>query len=135
MPDCVLQATLARLPNTLASLTTVSLVGAYRLSDDGLDALVTSAPLLSSVNLRGCSLLTSGGIISLAVKLKTTLRELYLDDCQDVDAMMILRELRNLTFLETLSIARIQNVCYKFIFSLVIRLGRNLKELALADCQ
>lgn len=135
MREPVLRASLIRLPNSLPSLTTVSLVGACHLSDGGLDALITWAPLLSSVNLRECSLLTSKGIINLAVKLKPSLRELYLDDCQNVDALLILSALQNLKLLEALSVARVQNVCDKFIYRLVTVLGPNLKELILADCQ
>ncbi|KAJ6799184.1 DNA repair protein rhp7 isoform X1 [Iris pallida] len=135
MTDYVLRATLAKSPRNLPSLTTISLKGAFRLSDDGLDALVTSAPLLSSVNLGGCNLLTSDGIINLANKLNPVLRELVLDDCQNVDAMVILPALKKLKFLEVLSIARIQNVDDSFVYNLVRVCGPQIKELVFADCQ
>lgn len=135
MTDYVLRATLAKSPRNLPSLTTISLKGAFRLSDDGLDALVTSAPLLSSVNLGECNLLTSVGIINLANKLNPVLRELILDDCQNVDAMVILPALKKLKFLEVLSVARIQNVDDSFVYNLVRVCGTHIKELVFADCQ
>ncbi|XP_058078242.1 uncharacterized protein LOC131226651 [Magnolia sinica] len=134
LPDYILRETLARSPNNLPSLITISLRGAYRLSDDGLTALVSSAPLLKSVNLGQCSLLTSAGIITLAEKLGPLLRELYIDECQSVDAMLILSALKKLKHLEVLSVAGVPNVCDKFVRELLSGCGPNMKELALADC-
>ncbi|XP_008786637.3 uncharacterized protein LOC103704910 [Phoenix dactylifera] len=135
MPDYVVDAILARSPNSLPSLTTLSLKGAYRLSDDGLNAIVSSAPLLCSINLSQCSLITSSGIINLVDKLVSVLRELYIDDCQNVDAMVILPALRKLKCLEVLSVAGIQSVCDKFVHRLIPVCGSNMRELVLAGCQ
>ncbi|THU74311.1 hypothetical protein C4D60_Mb04t32020 [Musa balbisiana] len=52
LPDYVLRGTLAQYPHSLPSLTTICLKGAYRLSDDGLNAIIHSAPSLRSVNLK-----------------------------------------------------------------------------------
>ncbi|XP_041995888.1 uncharacterized protein LOC121746015 [Salvia splendens] len=46
MPDYILRSTLARLPNSLPALTTISLKGAYRLSDAGLNMLASVMRLL-----------------------------------------------------------------------------------------
>ncbi|KAM3741533.1 hypothetical protein ACB098_07G002400 [Castanea mollissima] len=62
MADYVLPSTLARSSNSLAALTTLSLSGACRLSDDGLSKLVSSASALRSLNLSQCSLLTSSAL-------------------------------------------------------------------------
>ncbi|XXG41788.1 hypothetical protein AAC387_Pa01g2184 [Persea americana] len=132
--DYILRQTLARSPNSLSSLTTVSLRGAYRLSDDGLHALVSSAPSLKSINLGACSLLTSTGINILAENLASVLKELYIDDCQNVDALSILPALMKLKHLEILSVADIRNVCDKFVCALIPLCGPNMKELVFSNC-
>ncbi|CAA2972551.1 Hypothetical predicted protein, partial [Olea europaea subsp. europaea] len=134
LPDYTLSATLAHSLNSLPALTTVSLKGAYRLSDDGLKALVSSAPSITSINLSQCSLLTSVGICSLANSLKSVLRELYIDDCLEIDAMLILPALLKLEHLEVLSLGGIQTVCDKFISEIVSVHGCSIKELGLAGC-
>lgn len=134
LPDYTLSATLAHSLNSLPALTTVSLKGAYRLSDDGLKALVSSAPSITSINLSQCSLLTSVGICSLANSLKSVLRELYIDDCLEIDAMLILPALLKLEHLEVLSLGGIQTICDKFISEIVSVHGCRIKELGLAGC-
>ncbi|CAB4318521.1 unnamed protein product [Prunus armeniaca] len=94
--DYILHSTLARSSNCLPALTTLSLSGACRLSDVGLSALVSSAPALRSLNLSQCSLLTSSSIGTLADSLGSVLRELYLNDCQGIDALLILPALKKL---------------------------------------
>ncbi|KAG1366351.1 hypothetical protein COCNU_13G001410 [Cocos nucifera] len=135
MTDHVLQAMLVKAPNGLPSLTRISLKGACRLSDDGLNALVSSAPLLSSINLGQCTLITTAGVISLADKLKSVLRELYIDDCHNIDVMLILPALKKLENLEILSVAGIPTVCDGFVRKLMPVCGRNMKELIFADCR
>nr|XP_029124339.1 uncharacterized protein LOC105058631 isoform X2 [Elaeis guineensis] len=135
MTDHVLQAMLVKAPNGLPSLTRISLKGACRLSDDGLKALVSSAPLLSSINLGQCTLITTAGVISLADKLKSVLQELYIDDCHSIDVMLILPALKKLENLEILSVAGIPTVCDGFVRKLMPVCGRNVKELVFADCR
>nr|CAD1826146.1 unnamed protein product [Ananas comosus var. bracteatus] len=134
LPDYILRATLSRSPCSLPSLTMMSLKGAYRLSDDGLDAIVSSAPLLSSLNLSQCSLLTSTGIINLAEKLHSVLRVLNIDDCQNINAMLILPSLKKLKHLEALSMAGVPSVCDRFIRELIPDCGSNMRELCFASC-
>ncbi|XP_042447553.1 uncharacterized protein LOC122032340 isoform X1 [Zingiber officinale] len=135
LPDYVLRSTLAHYPNGLPSLTRLNLKGAYRLSDDGLNAVVASAPSLSSINLSECPLLTSMGIINLADKLGTVLTELYIDGCQNVDAMAILPALKKVNHLEVLSVGGLQSVCDKFVHQLIPICGSHMRELALAGCE
>ncbi|KAJ0885892.1 putative leucine-rich repeat domain superfamily [Helianthus annuus] len=52
LPDYVLYDTLTHFPSKLSALTNISLKGACRLSDAGLNALITSASSLRSINLR-----------------------------------------------------------------------------------
>ncbi|KAL2554025.1 Leucine-rich repeat [Forsythia ovata] len=134
VPDYALSATLARSHNSLPALTTVSLKGAYRLSDAGLSALVSSAPSITSINLTQCSLLTSDGICSLIKSLRSVLRELYIDDCLEIDAMLILPAMLKLEHLEVLSLGGIQTVCDNFISEIVSVHGYRIKELGLAGC-
>ncbi|KAL8239983.1 hypothetical protein R6Q59_016550 [Mikania micrantha] len=134
LPDYVLYATLAHLPGRLSALTNISLKGACRLSDAGLNALVTCASALRSINLGCCSLLTSDAIINLADKLGSVLKELYIDECFGIDAKSILPALFKLQHLEVLSISRFETVNDTFITQFVAVQGYKMKELVLADC-
>lgn len=108
--------------------------GSCRISDVGLSALVSSASALRSMNLSQCSLLTHEGISDLADSLGSILRELYLDDCESLDAMHILPGLKKLRYLEVLSLRGIGSVSDKFMKQLIISNGQNMKELVLANC-
>ncbi|PON41285.1 Leucine-rich repeat, cysteine-containing subtype [Parasponia andersonii] len=134
LPDYVLLATLAWSANNLPALTTVSLRGACRLSDVGLKSLVFSAPALRSLNLGQCSLLTSSSIDALADSMGSVLRELYLDDCQNIDVMLTLPALKKFEQLEVLSLAGIETVCDDFLMEFISIRGHNMKELVLTDC-
>ncbi|CAL0327872.1 unnamed protein product [Lupinus luteus] len=134
LPDYVILATLAQSPRHLPRLTSLSLSGACRLSDGGLRALISSAPALRSINLSLCSLLTSSSVYILAESLKSMLKELYLDDCQGIDAALIVPALVELEHLEVLSVAGIQSVGDEFVRDYIIARGHNLKELVLKDC-
>ncbi|XP_031106934.1 uncharacterized protein LOC116011672 [Ipomoea triloba] len=135
LPDFTLLATLARLPNSLPALTTISLKGACRLSDVGLSALVSSAPSLRSINLSQCSLLSSNGIKCLSDSLGSILKELYLDDCEAIDCSLVLPFLLKLEHLEVLSVAGIPKVCDDFVIEFVTQRGHNMRELVLKDCK
>lgn len=134
MPDYILHGTLARSSHRLPSLATISLKGAHRLSDIGLTQLAVSAPALQSINLSQCSLLTSQGISDFVSCFESTLRELYIDDCQNIDAAIILPALKKLKCLEVLSVAGIETVCDNFVIGLVKACGINMKELGFANC-
>ncbi|KAI9113680.1 hypothetical protein K1719_014931 [Acacia pycnantha] len=134
LPDYVVRSTLAQTPRHLPSLTSLSLSGACRLSDEGLHSLVSSAPALRSINLSQCSLLSSTSLYILADSLGSLLRELYLDDCQGIDAAQIVPALMKLEHLEVLSVAGIQTICDDFIKDYIIARGHNIKELVLKDC-
>ncbi|CAA7395634.1 unnamed protein product [Spirodela intermedia] len=134
---CLSDGTLSssgKLPPRFPSLTTISLKGAYRLSDDGLKALASSAPQLSSINLGQCSLVTSAGVVSLLEQLKQSLVELFLDDCR-IDATSVLPALQSLRKLEVLSVAGVESVTDKFVHGLVSVHGPHMKELGFAGCR
>ncbi|XP_021902059.1 uncharacterized protein LOC110817715 isoform X2 [Carica papaya] len=134
LPDYVLRSTLGRSSNYLPALTTLSLSAACRLSDVGLRILVSSTPALRSINLSQCSLLTPAGFDILAGSLGSVLRELYINDCQSIDAMLILPALKRLEHLEVLSLVGMLSVNDIFLRQLIIARGRNMKELILGDC-
>ncbi|KAI3833409.1 hypothetical protein MKW92_017599, partial [Papaver armeniacum] len=135
LPDYILRATLAKSPNSLPSLSSISLKGACRLTDGGIKTLVASAPSLCSINLAACPLLTSTSIKYMADALGSLLKESYLDDCQNIDVMLSLPALQKFEFLEVLSFAGIETVSDDFVSKLVIVCGRNLKELSFSDCR
>ncbi|KAJ6913878.1 hypothetical protein NC651_016205 [Populus alba x Populus x berolinensis] len=134
MADYTLLATLARSPGSLPRLTTLSISGACRLSDAALSSLVSSAPALQSLNLSQCSLLTSASIDTLADSLATSLRELYINDCQSIQPMLILPALKKLEHLEVLSLSGIQTINDNFLRGFIVARGHNIKELVLTDC-
>ncbi|KAK4368591.1 hypothetical protein RND71_012383 [Anisodus tanguticus] len=134
MPDYILLATLACSPNNLPALTTLSLKGACRLSDDGLTAIISAAPNLRSMNLSQCSLLTCDGISCLSNSLGSVLRELYLDNCEPIDPMLILPALLKLEHLKVLSVTGIKTVCDAFIKEFVTHRGQSLREIVLEGC-
>lgn len=133
LADYSLTTTLARSPQCLSALISLSLRDAYRLSDAGLSVLVSSVPALRSINLSRCSL-TSNGICHLASSLGSVLKELYLDDCYWIDAMVMLPALLKIDNLEVLSLAGIETVSDYFIREFSTVRGHNMKELVLANC-
>ncbi|XP_010541984.1 PREDICTED: uncharacterized protein LOC104815331 [Tarenaya hassleriana] len=134
LPDYVLLPTLAKSPNNLRVLSSLSLNGAFRLTDVGLRALVSAAPAIRSINLSQCSLLTSSSIDILSDSLGSGLRELYINDCQTIDPKLILPALIKLQKLEVLSLAGFPLVRDRFVREFVTAKGLNLKQLILADC-
>ncbi|XP_057959850.1 uncharacterized protein LOC131152165 isoform X2 [Malania oleifera] len=135
MTDHTLCKMLTQCSNSLPVLAAISLRGAFHLSDVGLNALLVSAPALQSINLGMCSLLTHNGIITLSNSFGPILREIYIDDCHNIDAMLILPALKKVKQLEVLSVAGIQTVSDDFIRDLLTVHGPNMKELVLARCR
>ncbi|KAL6585720.1 hypothetical protein OROMI_002364 [Orobanche minor] len=134
MPDYTLCAALARSPNCLPALTSISLKGAYRLTDAGVSVLASAAPSLKSIDISQCPLLTSEGVCCLLNSLKSVIRELYLDNSHGINAMIVLPALLKLESLEVLSLAGIQTVCDDFVSKFISVNGSRLKELILANC-
>ncbi|KAI3836070.1 hypothetical protein MKW98_016374 [Papaver atlanticum] len=134
LPDYALRPVLAQSPNSLPALSSISLRGACRLTDGGIKSLVASAPSLCSVNLAACPLLSSTSIMYMADALGSVLKELYLDDCQNIDMMLSLPAIQKLEFLEVLSLADIETVSDDFVSNFVTVCGRNLKELDFSGC-
>ncbi|PWZ57429.1 hypothetical protein Zm00014a_007385 [Zea mays] len=67
-------------------------------------------------------------------KVPNFLRELYIADCTNVDAMAILPALQKINHLEVLAMFGIQSLCDKFVKGLIPVHGSSLKELAFAGC-
>lgn len=132
LPDYILLS-IAKSANCFPLLSTISIIGACRLTDDGLARLALSAPTLESLNLSQCSLLTFKGIETLATTSGSILKELHLDDCQCIDPMLILPALKKLEHLEVLSLAGIP-LSDDFIEEFISVQGHKMKELILRDC-
>lgn len=134
MLDVAFRDTFARSSNSFSRLAIVSLRGACRLSDSGLKELLVAAPALRSINLGQCSLLTCDGVNFIADYLGSNLRELYIDDCQKIDAMQILPSFKKFRYLEVLSVANVQTVTDQFISEVIKSCCQSIKELDLANC-
>ncbi|PSS19327.1 F-box protein like [Actinidia chinensis var. chinensis] len=129
-----LRRTLGRSPHSLPALAIISLKGACRLTDAALEELIASAPAIQSINLSHCSLLSYGSINILAFSLADTLRELFIDNWQKLEALHISPAIKKFKRLEVLSVAGIQTVCDEFLIEIMTECGQNMKELDLADC-
>ncbi|KAL6556704.1 hypothetical protein OROGR_005992 [Orobanche gracilis] len=120
--------------NSFSSLAILSLRGACRLTDSGLKTLIMAAPLLRSINLGQCTLLTSNTINFIADFLGSNLRELYIDECHKVNPMPILPAFNKFKYLEVLSVAGMHSITDQFIAEVLAVCGQSIKELGLADC-
>jgi DNA repair protein RAD7 len=83
--DQGLSATLASGVNTLPQLLTLSLRGAYRLTDSAVDNLLAAAPNLTSLELRKCSLMTDDVIRMVADALGAQLRGFSVEGSAQLD--------------------------------------------------
>lgn len=133
MPDYVLPSTLARSPKNLPVLSYLSLSGACRLSDLGLQSLVSAAPVIRSINLSQCSLLTSSSIDMLSDSLGSALTELYINECQNINLKLILPALKKFVKLEVLSLVDLPSVRGRFLREFVTARGQALKKLFLTN--
>lgn len=125
---------LNRCSSSFSRLTILSLRGACRLSDNGLRNLAMAAPLLRSINLGQCTLLTSDSVNYIADILGSNLRELYIDECLKIDGKQILHSFKKFRCLEVLSVAELHTINDQFVKGLVMACGRSLKELDFASC-
>ncbi|KAI3805318.1 hypothetical protein L1987_27581 [Smallanthus sonchifolius] len=132
--DDIIPNSLARSPNSLPFLGILSLKGAARLSDTTLKPLFISAPLLQSINLSQCTLLTHAAIDIIHRYLRNNLKELYIDECPRINAKHSLSSIMKLHCLEVLSVAGIETVCDEFVMLVALSRGQKLKELNLAGC-
>ncbi|KAL1532630.1 protein AMN1 isoform X1 [Salvia divinorum] len=136
MLDIAFKDILNKCQECFSRLTILSLRGACGLSDDGLRNLVKSAPLLRSINLGQCTLLTSDAVNCIADVLGSHLKELYIDECNKIDAMQILPAFKKFTCLEVLSVAEIHTINDQFVNGLVTAsaCGKILKDLDFTNC-
>ncbi|KAI7733410.1 hypothetical protein M8C21_023276 [Ambrosia artemisiifolia] len=132
--DDIIPNSLARAPNSLPFLGILSLKGAARLSNKTLKPLFISAPLLQSINLSQCTLLTHTAINIMVHYLKDNLKELYIDECPRIDAQRSSYLIVKFKQLEVLSVAGIETMRDEYVVFIAALLGESLKELNLADC-
>lgn len=133
MIESAIPAVLAK--KQLPQLNILSLRGSAYLEDQGLKLILGSCQKLESINLSICPQLTSEGVAMLTGPCRSTLKELYLDECSKLTGKDILSSLKNLECLEVLSIAGIGSVDDDFIMDYTVARGLNLKGLSLRDCR
>ncbi|KAH7435493.1 hypothetical protein KP509_06G067100 [Ceratopteris richardii] len=119
---------------SVTSLKSVSLKGAYRLSDKGLEVLLQATPQLVHLDLSSCSFLTNDAVKALAKLVNETLESLVLDGCRNLDATKFVLDIVQLTKLQKLSFSEVRGVTDEVISEICVRLGANLKELILDRC-
>ncbi|XP_051151580.1 uncharacterized protein LOC127265687 [Andrographis paniculata] len=134
MLDLAFRDVLAKSLQSFSSLSILSLRGASRLSDTGLKTLVMSAPLLQSLNLGQCTLLTSDAINYIADCLGSNLKELHIDDCQKINPMLILPAFKKLQYLEVISVAGLLEITDQFVSEMISSCGQHIKEIDLSNC-
>eukprot|EP00249_Psilotum_nudum_P017534 c26376_g2_i1 orf=2-2341(+) len=132
--DQCVSAMVARSNGSLPSLYTVSLRGAYRLTDNGLADFVRATPVLTSLDLTDCSYLSELGIQIVADCLGSNLNKLCLDGCKQLNVSKMLLVLLNMRQLQSLSLANVAGMCDELVSELAVHLGLTLQELSLAHC-
>ncbi|XP_019084223.1 PREDICTED: uncharacterized protein LOC109125892, partial [Camelina sativa] len=128
---------LKRSPKGFPSLTTLSLQGAFSLTDYALLTFIAScSPLLQFINLSHCSLLTSRALKTLADIFRTTLKGLSIGGCQ---GMKRCKEFTNSLYkfqkLNYLSVAGLDCVNDGVLRAFFMFSCSNLTDLSLANCQ
>ncbi|MCO5554982.1 hypothetical protein L7F22_008521 [Adiantum nelumboides] len=121
-------------PATVTLLKSISLRGAYRLSDQGLEALLQASPQLVHLDLSNCSFLTNAFMGAVARCVSQTIESLVLDGCSNLNATVLVHEIVQLAKLQKLSLAEVGGVTDEVVTEICVQLGSSLKELALAGC-
>eukprot|EP00250_Pteridium_aquilinum_P003116 c13446_g1_i1 orf=355-2820(-) len=130
--QCLL-ATVAS-PSTVTSLKSVSFIGAYRLSDRGLEALLLASPQLVHLDLSTCSFLSDASVKAIARYVGGSLESLVLDGCPSLDAKVFVHELVKMQKLRKLSLSEVRGVTDDVVSEICVQLGSHLRELVLARC-
>mgnify|MGYP000385540420 FL=1 len=115
-------------------LKSVSLRGAYRLTDKGLESLLQSSPNLSHLDLSSCSFLTNMAMKAIVRCTSDTLESLVLDGCANLNAESIVHDLVKLPKLQKLSLSAVGGVTDEIVSELGVQMGGQLRELSLAHC-
>lgn len=132
--DTVISASLAVGPASLPALQTLTLQGAYRLSNNGLSSLAAAAPGLKSIDLQSCCLVTEEGVRALADATGSNLLSLSLHGCTQLDGSRLIPALTPLKTLQTLSLAHVGGITAPVLSNLLLALGSSLLDLDLSDC-
>ncbi|CAH2072222.1 unnamed protein product [Thlaspi arvense] len=125
---------LKRSPNGFPSLTTLSLQGAFSLTDNGLALISRAAPLLRVVNLSYCSYLTFHAVRILADHFGPTLRGLNIGGCLGIKPSEVFESsLIKFEKLSSLSVAGLEGI-HDVVVRFFTSRGSNLTDLSLASC-
>ncbi|XP_010493248.1 PREDICTED: F-box/LRR-repeat protein 2-like [Camelina sativa] len=133
--DYTITEFLKRSPEGFPSLTTLSLQGAFSLTDYALTFIASFSPLLLFINLSHCSLLTSRGLRTLADTFRTTLKGLSIEGCQGMKRCKeFTRSLYKFQKLNYLSVAGLDSVNDGVLRAFFMFSCSNLTDLSLANC-
>lgn len=122
-------------PNGFPSLTTLSLKGAFCLTDNALALISRSAPLLRFINLSECSFLTFHAVKILADNFGSTLRGLNIGGCQGIKPSNVFKSsLSKFTELNYLSVAGLEDI-HDIVVDFLVYRGSILTDLSLASCK
>jgi DNA repair protein RAD7 len=135
MTDYTINQFFKRAPNGFPSLTTLSLQGAFCLTDNALLLISKSSPLLQYINLTECSLLTYRALRILADKFGSTLRGLSIGGCQGIKKHKgFSSSLYKFEKLNYLSVAGLVSVNDGVVRSFFMFRSSILTDLSLANC-
>lgn len=130
--QCLL-ATIAK-PRSILPLKSISLCGAYRLTDKGLEALLQASPLVAHLDLSTCAFLTDAALKAVVRCAGDTLESLVLEGCPNINASVLVHDLVMLPKLQKLSLSAVIGVTDEVVIELSAQLGSHLRELSLAHC-
>ena len=119
----------------LPKLATIRLGGAYRLSDDGVAAMLSPAPCLRSLHLTAACRLTAKGLAAVQTHAGESLTSLDLSHCYhlgDSDVRPLLVE--GLSHLEKLNLSGLEKLSGTLIADIADAAGTRLKFFDLSDC-
>ncbi|KAG7551439.1 Leucine-rich repeat cysteine-containing subtype [Arabidopsis thaliana x Arabidopsis arenosa] len=135
MTDYTINEFFKRAPNGFPSLTTLSLQGAFCLTDNALLLISNSSPLLQFINLTECSLLTYRALKILADKFGSSLRGLSIGGCQGIKWYKgFSSSLYKFEKLNYLSVAGLDSVNDGVVRTFFTFRSSNLTDLSLANC-
>ncbi|CAH8251761.1 unnamed protein product [Arabidopsis lyrata] len=120
--------------NRFPVLSSLSLRGAFRLTDNALDSISKAAPSLELIDLSECSMLTSFAMVILVNNFGATLRGLDIEGCQ-IDLSQVSEVVKNFKSLEYFSIAGVEGVDDGFVVKFLEVCGSKLTGLSLARCE
>lgn len=112
----------------------LQLRGAYRLSNEGLNAALKGCPRLHSLELLDCTRLTPRAIVNIGRRIGATLHTLTLDGSVNLVDVGLVTVLLQLTALEHLSLRNLPKLTDAHVKDICAGCGGKLRTLRLTNC-